>query len=165
MRYTIHVQYIIFMLYTLYFDRCNAQHLMFTYCTQCTLLVKCAALDVHFLYTMLSPKLHKAAHRVTIRSIGAKSTPSASSFSVFTIFNGRVSWRILYRFLRSPITRSTWMRMFAMSRVPSTSAGDNCGLPLVNAGMISSAEQMTAKSSCKVKPQCPQGSGLRDGAV
>ena len=66
--------------------------------------------------------------------------------SIQSDFAGFVQ-RILYRFLRSPITRSTWMRMFAMSRVPSTSAGDNCGLPLiiVNAGMMSSAEQMTVK--------------------
>ena len=40
------------LLYTMYFDRCNAQHLMFTYCTHCTLLVTCTALDVHLLYIM-----------------------------------------------------------------------------------------------------------------
>ena len=53
----IHVQYVIFMLYTLYFNRCNAQHLMFTSCTQCFRL-SCTRQHTEWLFGQLVPNLH-----------------------------------------------------------------------------------------------------------
>eukprot|EP00117_Sycon_ciliatum_P010698 scpid19210/ scgid0645/ len=98
--------------------------------------------------TTESQRLVRAQHTGMIRQIKGRSSPERLRRKSI----GSIPRKIEYFLRRFPITRSTWMRTFAMLRVVCTSSADSCFLPLVNAGMWSLAP-CTATSSWMSKPR------------
>ncbi len=104
------------------------------------------------LYKIPVVKLTRDPHTVISLSIFGVSF-SASFCWDFIIAKGSVPWRIANLFFIRPITHSIWILTCAICLVVSTSLGERWLFPLVKLGILSSAPQTAAKSSCKVNPR------------
>ena len=96
---------------------------------------------------MLSPRFTGAAQTVTNLSQLDIAEFDASSRKFWTQRTGRVPLRMVYLFLSRPITLSMCMHTYKILRALSTSSADNCLLPFVKGGVISSAPHAAAKRS------------------